>query len=111
FSTIRHGHPHVCRSRFGGSPAYSRALNAVGGLGNFGGPERTRTSDLRFRKPLLYPTELRDHGPIAYPGSILFYSFNISATHMAGWSVYHGFGAASHHGLSSSLCQDPECRQ
>ena len=26
-----------------------------------GGPERTRTSDLRFRKPLLYPTELRDH--------------------------------------------------
>src|SRR5215831_17834715 len=25
-----------------------------------GGPERTRTSDLRFRKPLLYPTELRD---------------------------------------------------
>ena len=27
---------------------------------NFGGPERTRTSDLRFRKPLLYPAELRD---------------------------------------------------
>src|ERR1700719_1809497 len=26
----------------------------------FGGPERTRTSDLRLRKPLLYPTELRD---------------------------------------------------
>jgi hypothetical protein len=26
-----------------------------------GGPERTRTSDLRFRKPLLYPAELRDH--------------------------------------------------
>ena len=26
-----------------------------------GGPERARTSDLRFRKPLLYPTELRDH--------------------------------------------------
>ena len=25
-----------------------------------GGPERTRTSDLRFRKPLLYPAELRD---------------------------------------------------
>src|SRR5690606_13687265 len=23
-----------------------------------GGPERTRTSDLRFRKPLLYPAEL-----------------------------------------------------
>jgi hypothetical protein len=27
-----------------------------------GGPERSRTSDLRFRKPLLYPAELRDHG-------------------------------------------------
>ncbi len=27
----------------------------------YGGPERTRTSDLRFRKPLLYPAELRDH--------------------------------------------------
>jgi integrase len=27
---------------------------------NDGGPERTRTSDLRFRKPLLYPAELRD---------------------------------------------------
>src|SRR5262245_35340279 len=26
-----------------------------------GGPERSRTSDLRFRKPLLYPAELRDH--------------------------------------------------
>ena len=30
------------------------------GLILFGGPERTRTSDLRFRKPLLYPAELRD---------------------------------------------------
>ncbi len=27
---------------------------------NHGGPERSRTSDLRFRKPLLYPAELRD---------------------------------------------------
>src|SRR5688572_617760 len=26
---------------------------------DFGGPERTRTSDKRFRKPLLYPAELR----------------------------------------------------
>ena len=25
----------------------------------FNTPERTRTSDLRFRKPMLYPTELR----------------------------------------------------
>ena len=27
---------------------------------NAGGPDRTRTCDLRFRKPLLYPAELRD---------------------------------------------------
>src|SRR6476646_3655272 len=27
-----------------------------------GVPERIRTSDLRFRKPLLYPAELRGHG-------------------------------------------------
>ena len=27
--------------------------------GFFGTPERIRTSDLRFRKPLLYPTELQ----------------------------------------------------
>src|SRR6516165_5022493 len=26
-----------------------------------GGPDRIRTCDLRFRKPLLYPAELRDH--------------------------------------------------
>src|SRR6266545_7056664 len=26
----------------------------------YGGPDRTRTCDLRFRKPLLYPAELRD---------------------------------------------------
>jgi hypothetical protein len=29
-------------------------------LNVFGGPDRTRTCDLRFRKPLLYPAELRD---------------------------------------------------
>src|SRR6185503_6328193 len=29
----------------------------------FGGPGRTRTCDLRFRKPLLYPAELRSHTP------------------------------------------------
>ena len=28
-----------------------------------GDPGKTRTSDLRFRKPSLYPAELRDHGP------------------------------------------------
>src|SRR6478672_9652320 len=47
-------------SRFVGCSLASRALNPRGS-GNRGGPERTRTSDLRFRKPLLYPTELRDH--------------------------------------------------
>ena len=26
-----------------------------------GTPDRIRTCDLRFRKPLLYPTELREH--------------------------------------------------
>jgi hypothetical protein len=30
------------------------------------GPERTRTSDLRFRKPLLYPAELRDRAADVY---------------------------------------------
>jgi hypothetical protein len=29
-------------------------------LATAGGPDRTRTCDLRFRKPLLYPAELRD---------------------------------------------------
>jgi hypothetical protein len=32
----------------------------MSGVCKIGGPERTRTSDLRFRKPLLYPAELRD---------------------------------------------------
>src|SRR5467141_3081154 len=30
-----------------------------------GGPDRTRTCDLRFRKPLLYPAELRDRWRIS----------------------------------------------
>jgi hypothetical protein len=30
-----------------------------------GGPGKTRTSDLRFRKPLLYPAELRDQVDVA----------------------------------------------
>ncbi len=36
-----------------------------------GGPERTRTSDLRFRKPLLYPAELRDQEEDVVSGTIL----------------------------------------
>src|SRR5215469_18127112 len=31
-----------------------------------GGPDRTRTCDLRFRKPLLYPAELRDQLRVGY---------------------------------------------
>ena len=30
-------------------------------IGLNGTPDRIRTCDLRFRKPLLYPTELREH--------------------------------------------------
>src|SRR5258706_15372250 len=37
----------------------SRALNPRGS-GNRGGPERARTSDLLFRKTLVFPTEIRD---------------------------------------------------
>ena len=41
-----------------------RSVTHVSGSDTFayGGPERIRTSDLRFRKPLLYPAELRDRG-------------------------------------------------
>ena len=31
---------------------------------NYGGPGVSRTRDLRFRKPLLYPSELRGHGDV-----------------------------------------------
>ena len=42
-------------------PYFCAARGAQGMiLGSNGGPERSRTSDLRFRKPLLYPAELRD---------------------------------------------------
>src|SRR6516162_6362267 len=39
------------------SPLHHRNFEEIGR----GGPDRTRTCDLRFRKPLLYPAELRDH--------------------------------------------------
>ena len=42
----------------GGSGEELRACQPIEIIG---GPERTRTSDLRFRKPLLYPAELRGH--------------------------------------------------
>jgi hypothetical protein len=34
-------------------------LSQMSLLGMSGGPGRSRTADQRFRKPLLYPTELR----------------------------------------------------
>ena len=48
-----------------------------------GVPERIRTSDLRFRKPLLYPAELRGHAvDIAsskFPGTCTFDPFRSTA--------------------------------
>ncbi len=50
--------PRLCRYR----PFPSRDEPKSRNYGPFrGGPDRTRTCDLRFRKPLLYPAELRDH--------------------------------------------------
>ena len=37
-----------------------RRLKAPSCKDFYGGPGKTRTCDLRFRKPLLYPAELRD---------------------------------------------------
>lgn len=43
-------------------PLSNKNHQAIGGfIKNIGVPERIRTSDLRFRKPTLYPTELREH--------------------------------------------------
>jgi hypothetical protein len=42
-----------------GLPARKAADQQNEEVGRIGGPERIRTSDKRFRKPLLYPTELR----------------------------------------------------
>ena len=51
----------------GGSGEELRACEPIEIIG---GPERTRTSDLRFRKPLLYPTELRDRKVFYGAGSV-----------------------------------------
>src|SRR5881396_2378990 len=57
-------------------PASSRPLFVPKKSIFFGGPDRTRTCDLRFRKPLLYPAELRDrcqfisYGSVRLPSSI-----------------------------------------
>jgi hypothetical protein len=37
-----------------------RPTRSISGRSVDGDPDRTRTCDLRFRKPLLYPAELRD---------------------------------------------------
>src|SRR5580700_8028419 len=42
-----------------------------------GGPDRTRTCDLRFRKPLLYPAELRDREAIVASGVLFGYHLPI----------------------------------
>jgi hypothetical protein len=48
-----------------------QVIEITGARFQLGGPERTRTSDLRFRKPLLYPAELRDRSILANrPGSL-----------------------------------------
>src|SRR5262249_8057822 len=41
-------------------PLSTRLTHVSTGHSAHGGPGRTRTSDLRFRKPLLCPAELRD---------------------------------------------------
>ena len=50
------------KNRPGVSPNKRRLKNQV----NSGGPGRTRTSDQRFRKPLLCPAELRDRARPAF---------------------------------------------
>ena len=62
--TLYAGRPHV---KNGIATSAQRRRNRavmipiINGENGVGGPDRTRTCDLRFRKPLLYPAELRDH--------------------------------------------------
>src|SRR5439155_3816901 len=60
--------PHQASSRFTLSDLSGRLLQDIGDGGTpynrgkiAGDPGMTRTCDLRFRKPPLYPAELRDH--------------------------------------------------
>jgi hypothetical protein len=77
-----------------------------------GGPERTRTSDLRFRKPLLYPAELRDQIIDILDSSTVSRVAQLAlATHFATEPAYFGFaerfiaGCNSASSLSvASLC-------
>src|SRR5437016_13085323 len=62
--------PHQASSRFTLSDRSGRLLQDIGdggtpyNTGEIGGdPGMTRTCDLRFRKPPLYPAELRDRAP------------------------------------------------
>lgn len=41
-------------------PLHQSAINFYTSKNYFGDPDRIRTCDLRFRKPLLYPTKLQD---------------------------------------------------
>ena len=46
-------------------------LECPGEAGFLGAPGRNRTYDLRFRKPLLYPTELRERDVRCFAGAKL----------------------------------------
>src|SRR5262249_25117818 len=54
------------------------------GVDNLGGPERSRTSDLRFRKPLLYPAELRDRVDFSALRIFAFRFVSFLSRHSAG---------------------------
>jgi integrase len=54
--------PSKSKARSKGKGPQTQGKPNVSGPSSYGTPERIRTSGLRFRKPLLYPTELRGHG-------------------------------------------------
>ena len=53
----------------------------------YGGPDRTRTCDLRFRKPLLYPAELRDR----FEEAILIVRFESAS--VSNWQAQEDIGS------------------
>src|SRR5262245_38261117 len=103
FRVIRHGHPFARADR-DRVPVVSAPSPDRGPLrhrpGKLGGPERTRTSDLRFRKPLLYPAELRDHKgfftpkrlllPFCYPTGLIIALANAASTRATASSCIPG---------------------
>jgi hypothetical protein len=58
-----------------GGDTWQRPISQA--IDKLGGPDRTRTCDLRFRKPLLYPAELRDQSRCVY--STLYYPSHVSS--------------------------------